>query len=78
MIETFLLTVWLGTGISYVPFVSSQACVVAIQSLDYRVAVRASCTVATAAPAGTRFAPEYSPVPRARPRVFKTNEWRLL
>ncbi len=73
MIETFLLTVWLGTaGIQYVPFVTAEACVVAIKAIDYRIVRSATCAMVTATlEKSSNFAPEFSPVPRARPHATK-------
>ncbi len=78
MLTTYLLTAWIGTGFFYLPFPSPQMCITAMSMLDYRVAYNASCTEVEQFIESNNLAPETAPVPRARPRVHKTNEWRLL
>ncbi len=78
MLTTYLLTAWMSTGFFYLPFATAELCDTVKGMLDYRVASDASCTKIEQLIESNIFAPEMSPVPRARPRVFRTNKWRLL
>jgi len=78
MIKIYLLTAWMGTGFFYLPFPTPVACITAMKLLDYRVARDATCTEVEVIVESNIYAPEMSPVPRARPRVFRTTKWSLL
>ena len=78
MIKIYILSAWIGSGFFYLPFPTIDACVTALMLLDLRVASGATCIEVERIQESNIYAPEMSPVPRARPRVFRTTEWSLL
>ena len=78
MIKIYILSAWIGSGFFYLPFPTPEACITALRLLDLRVAHGATCVEVERIVESNNLAPEMSPVPRARPRVFRTTKWSLL
>ena len=80
MIKTYFLAVWIGSGLFYLPFPTLDACNTAKKALDYRIVIEATCAEANLIIENEEgsVAPERSPMPRPRPRLYRAERWTSL